>query len=137
MKRTVWAIFSHDFLTNEKHQHGVCPSGDDSWCKFKNSASSGVAYEHKHSLPAAVMDRIKIVFRDLAGVNPQNKCFRRKTHNPKEHMNFVIWTRISRAVFLRSDTLTFGVYDALLCFNDGVAKRNVLNLLGVRFGSNQ
>jgi hypothetical protein len=57
-------------LTVEKPQHGVYPGGDDSWCKFKNSANSGVAYEHKHSLPAAVMDAIKPVFRDLAGVDP-------------------------------------------------------------------
>jgi hypothetical protein len=43
MKRAVWGIFFHKLLTNEKPQHDLCPSGDDSWCKFKNSASSGVA----------------------------------------------------------------------------------------------
>jgi hypothetical protein len=32
MKRAV-------LLTNEKPQHGVCPSGGDNWCKFKNSGS--------------------------------------------------------------------------------------------------
>jgi hypothetical protein len=49
MKKAVWATFFHRLLTNENPQHGLCPSGDDIWCKFKNSASSGVAYEHKHS----------------------------------------------------------------------------------------
>jgi hypothetical protein len=70
MKRAVWAVFCHELLTNEKIQHGVCPSGGDNWCKFKNSANSGVAYEHKHSLPAAAVDAIKPVSRDLAGVDP-------------------------------------------------------------------
>jgi hypothetical protein len=70
------------------------PSGGDSWCKFKNSASSGVAYEHKHSLPAPVMDAIKPVFRDLAGVDPLKKYFHEKTQDPNEYVNSLIWTRI-------------------------------------------
>jgi hypothetical protein len=98
MKTAVWAVFFHTLLTNEEHQHGVCPNGCDSWCKFKSSASSGAAYEHKHSLPAAVMDAIKPVLRALAGVDPQKKCFHRKTHNPNELVSTIVWTRISRTV---------------------------------------
>jgi hypothetical protein len=74
----------HKLLANEKPQHGVCPSAGDSWCKFKNSANSGVAYEHKHSLPVAVMGAIKPVFRDLAGVDLLKKCFCAITHSPNE-----------------------------------------------------
>jgi hypothetical protein len=51
-------------------------------------------------------------------------------------VNSVIWTRISKTVVLRLDTLKFRVYGTVLCFNDGVAERNVLNMLGVRSGSN-
>jgi hypothetical protein len=131
MKRAVWAVFFHKLLTNEKPQHGIYPSDGDSWCKFKNSASPGVSHEHKHSLPATVMDAIKPVFRDLAGVDPLKKCFHGKAHNPNEHVNSVIWRRISKTVFVRLDTLKFGVYDAVFCFNDGVAKRNVLNMSGM------
>jgi hypothetical protein len=87
MKRAVWAIFFHKFLSNQKSQHGVCPGGGDSWCKFNNNASSGVAYERKHYLPVAVMDAIKPVFRDVAGVDPLKKCFHGKTHDPNEPVN--------------------------------------------------
>jgi hypothetical protein len=125
------------WLTNEKPQHGVCPSGGDNWCKFKYSVSSAVAYEHKYSLPAAVMNSIKPGFMYLADVDPLKKCFRGKTHNPNEYVNSVIWARISKTLFVRLDALKFGVYDAVSCFNDSVAKRNVLNILGVRSGSNQ
>jgi hypothetical protein len=73
MKRAVWAIF---FLTScqqmRKPQHGLCTCGDDSWFKFKDNASSGVAYQHKHSLPAAGMDAIKPVFRGLASLGSPN-----------------------------------------------------------------
>jgi hypothetical protein len=98
MKRAVWALFFHRLLTNKKPQHGVCPSGGDSWCKFKNSASSGAAYEHKHALAAAVMDALKPVFRHLGGVDPLKKCFNGKTQNPNEHVNPVVWTSIPKTV---------------------------------------
>jgi hypothetical protein len=48
-----------------------------------------------------------------------------------------IWTRITKTVFVRLETLKFEVHDAVLCFNGGVVKRNVQNMLGVRSGSNQ
>jgi hypothetical protein len=79
-------------------QHDVCPSCGDSWCKFKDGASSGVAYEHKRSVPAAVMDAIKPVFRDLADVGLLQKYFNGKTHNPNKHVNSVAWTRITKTV---------------------------------------
>jgi hypothetical protein len=99
----------HELLTNEKPQHGVCPSGGENWCEFKDSATSRVAYEHKHSLPAVVMHAMKSVFRDLAGADPLKKCFHGKTRNPNENVNSVMWTRISKTVFERLDTLKFGV----------------------------
>jgi hypothetical protein len=134
INRTVWAVFFHQLLTNEKPQHGVCPSGGDNWCKFKNSATSGVAYESKYSLPAAVMDEIKPLFRYLAGLDPLKECFHGKTHSPNEHVNSVIWTRISKTVFVKLDIFKFGVYDAVTCLSDGAAKMNVLHMLGVRSG---
>jgi hypothetical protein len=137
MERAVWAVFFRKLLTNEKPKRGVCPSGGDNWCKFKNSAILGVAYEHQHSLPAAVMEAIKPVFRDLAGVDPLKKRFHGKTHNPNEHVISVICTRISKTVSVRLDTFKFGVYYTVLCFNVGGAKRNVPNVLGMRSGSNQ
>jgi hypothetical protein len=44
--------------------------------------------------------------------------------------------RIPKTVFVNLDTLRFGVYDSVLCFSDGVAKRLVLNILCERSGLN-
>jgi hypothetical protein len=99
MRRALWAIFFHKLSTNEKPKHGLCSSGDDIWCKFKNSASSGLAYEHKYPLPAAVVDAIKPVFRDLASVDLLERCLYGKTQNPNESLNCVIWTRIPKTDF--------------------------------------
>jgi hypothetical protein len=38
----------------------------------------------KHSLPAALMDAIKPMFKDLAGLDTLKKYFHGKTHNPNE-----------------------------------------------------
>jgi hypothetical protein len=69
--RAVWALFFHKLSTNDNPRHGLCPSDTDSWCKFKKFR---VAYEHKYSLPAAVVDAIKPVFRDLASEDPLKRC---------------------------------------------------------------
>jgi hypothetical protein len=82
------------------------------------------------------MAAIKPVFRDLAGADPLEKYFRGKTHNLNERVNSVIWTRISKTDCVRLDTFRFGLYDAVLCLNDGASKRNILSMLGMRSGSN-
>jgi len=80
MKRAVWGVFFHKLSANERPQHGLCPSGDDSRCKFKNSDNSGVAYqpEHSTSLLAGVMDAIKSVFCKLVSVNLLKRCLHGK-----------------------------------------------------------
>jgi len=108
---------------NKKHQNGLCPRGDDIWCKFKSRASPGIACQHKHSLLAAVMVAIKPVFKNLVSVDLLKRCLYGTTHNPNEGVNSVTWTRIPKKL----DTLTFGVYDAVLCFiNCHVTKKRVM-----------
>jgi hypothetical protein len=62
------------------------------------------------------MDAIKPVFRDLVSADLLKTCLHGKTQKPIECLNSVIWTRILKTVFVRFDTLKFGVYDAVLCF---------------------
>jgi hypothetical protein len=46
-------------------------------------------------------------------------------------LNSVIWLRIHKTAFVRNNTVNLGLYDAVLCFNDGVGKKNgVLNIIG-------
>jgi hypothetical protein len=126
--------FVHKLLTDDNLQHGFCLSDTDSRCKFKNSATSGVAYGHKHSSPADVMDVTEPVFTDLVSEDLLKSCLRGGAQNPNKSLNSVIWTRLPETVSVRLDTLKSGVHDAVLCFNDGVWKKDdVLYILGVRF----
>ncbi|KAJ4427574.1 hypothetical protein ANN_25222, partial [Periplaneta americana] len=65
MTSAVWASFLHKASTDDRPQHQLCPKGPDSWCGFQKAAASGEAYHHKHSLPNAVLETIKPVYKDL------------------------------------------------------------------------
>lgn len=137
MAKDIWAIYFHKLSTDENQQHGLCPPGETSWCKFNNAIAVGSKYEHKHSLPSAVMQQIKPIFQDLTKEDLLKKCTHGKTQNPNESFNAVIWTRIPKTVYVGLDTLRFGVYDAVICFNDGVsARQQVLEHLGMKVGEN-
>ncbi|GFY11394.1 uncharacterized protein TNCV_3182361 [Trichonephila clavipes] len=41
MQQAIWAIFLHKLSTDEKPQHGFCPSDSDTWCKFKKQNCLG------------------------------------------------------------------------------------------------
>ncbi|GFW52322.1 uncharacterized protein TNCV_3078941 [Trichonephila clavipes] len=69
MQQAIWAIFLHKLSTDEKPQHGFCPSDSDTWCKFKKAELLGETYHHKNSLPVDVVEAMRPVFRDLA--NPE------------------------------------------------------------------
>ncbi|GFU54932.1 uncharacterized protein TNCV_3825761 [Trichonephila clavipes] len=56
MQQAIWAIFLHKLSTDEKPQHGFCPSDSDTWCKFKKAELLGETYHHKNSLPVDVVE---------------------------------------------------------------------------------
>ncbi|GFY20521.1 uncharacterized protein TNCV_211531 [Trichonephila clavipes] len=66
MRQAIWAIFLHMLSTDEYPQHGFCPIGEDSWCGFKKAEASGKSYKHKNSLPVAVVEAMRPIFRDLS-----------------------------------------------------------------------
>ena len=52
-------------------------------------------------------------------------------------VNNIIWSRIPKTVFVSLQTLNFGVYDAVSCFNRGYLTRClVLKQLGMSVGKN-
>lgn len=136
MRRAIWALYFHTASTDEHPQHGLCPKGENSWCKYNRGLTTGEKYIHHHSLPSAIMAEIKPIFRDLADRSLLMKCLHGKTQNPNECLNSVIWHRLPKTVFVGINTLHFGVYDAVATFNLGnITKCQVLQKLGMCVGS--
>lgn len=137
MKQAVWALYFHKMSTDNNPIHNLCPKGSESWCGYQRSIAGGEEYHHRNSLPTAVMEAIKPIFRDLANENLLKKCLHGGTQNPNESFNQCIWERLPKTVFVGRNALAIGVYDAVSCFNDGVQSRKyVLEKMGIKPGVN-
>ncbi|GFU62106.1 uncharacterized protein TNCV_4280641 [Trichonephila clavipes] len=60
MQQAIWAIFLHKLSTDEKPQHGFCPSDSDTWCKFKKQNCLG-DLSSQNSLPVDVVEAMRPV----------------------------------------------------------------------------
>ncbi|GFY28730.1 uncharacterized protein TNCV_3440971 [Trichonephila clavipes] len=61
LKNAVWAVY---FLSsNESPQHGLCPAGVNSWCKFQKAEAecNQKHYEHKHIRTCSVPGVAKLL----------------------------------------------------------------------------
>ncbi|GFU11485.1 uncharacterized protein TNCV_4742261 [Trichonephila clavipes] len=134
MQQAIWAIFLHKLSTDEKPQHGFCPSDTDTWCKFKKAELLGETY-HKNSLPVDVVEAMRPVFRDLANPELLKKCLHGGTQNPNESVNNVIWSRVPKKTFVQLEVLSLGTYDAVSSFNMGnVSKLEILRKMCIEPG---
>ncbi|GFU30997.1 uncharacterized protein TNCV_3953301 [Trichonephila clavipes] len=135
MRQAIWPIFLHKLSTDEYPQHGFCPIGEDSWWGFKKAEASGKSYKHKNSLPVAVVEAMRPIFRDLSNPDLLKKCLHGKTQNPNESFQNVVWSRVPKATFVQIETLSLGVYDAVCSFNYGnVSKLKIFQKMGVEPG---
>ncbi|GFW69816.1 uncharacterized protein TNCV_1884601 [Trichonephila clavipes] len=83
--------------------------------------------KHQVSLPVAVVEAMRPIFRDLSHPDLLKKCLHGKTQNPNESFHNVVWSRVPKATFVQIETLSLGVYDAVCSFNDGnVSKLKML-----------
>ncbi|GBM29934.1 hypothetical protein AVEN_111240-1 [Araneus ventricosus] len=94
MRQAIWEIFMHNLSADEYPQHGFCRICEDSWCGFKKAEATRRECKHKNNLPAAVVEAMRPVFRDLFHIDLLKKCVYGKTRNPNESVNNVIWSRV-------------------------------------------
>ncbi|GFW35520.1 uncharacterized protein TNCV_3071481 [Trichonephila clavipes] len=59
MSKSIWAIYFINCRQMKNPQHALCPMGEESWCGYNKSIVSGEKYTHKHSLPDAVLFKLK------------------------------------------------------------------------------
>lgn len=139
MTNAVWAVYDHIRSSNQNLAHGKCPDDEHTWCKYKKAQKKNEVYDHKthFHLPMVVMNEIRSIFDDLSTPQLMSKCLHGGTQNPSESLNNMIWSRIPKRVFVMKNTLELGVYEAVLCFNEGYISRcEVLRKLSIVPGVN-
>ena len=62
MKKAVWAVLFHLSSSDDKPNHGLCPQGSDSWCKYNRAKQNCEKFTHKPVIPHAVVEVIKDTF---------------------------------------------------------------------------
>lgn len=115
MKQHVWAIYFHKLSTDARPQHHMCSEA----CPYRTAQREGKAFKHKNSLPEAVMNTIKPIFRDLAHPGLLKKCVRGFTQNANESINNLIWKFAPKKKNHGIVTVKTAVALAVGVFNDG------------------
>lgn len=139
MKQAVWALFFHLISSDSEPAHGLCPKGEDTWCKYQKAKKNKENYIHKDHfhLPAVIMSELKPIFRDLSKPELLKRCLHGGTQNLSESLNNMIWARLPKRTFVMMTTLELGVYDAIAVFNKGnIVRCEVLAKLGIVPGEN-
>lgn len=92
MRKAIWAIYYQKRSTDDEVVHDFCPIGLTSWCEHQRFTADGKegSYRHKNVLPAAVMDCIKRIFRDLSHPDLLRRCLGGRTQNPNEPYNSLV-----------------------------------------------
>ena len=135
MEKAIQASLNHCIASKRRNLHMLCPDGADSWCRFKQDKGTSL-YKPGPGLPDNIIKLVKPIYERLSKDDLLERCLDGKTQNQNESLNGMIWNRLPKEVFIGSDMLKLGVYDAVAHFNIGSqAARNVLELLEIDPGT--
>ncbi|GFT72876.1 uncharacterized protein TNCV_2319081 [Trichonephila clavipes] len=130
MQSAVIAAFFHCCSSNQNPMHGQCPTGKDSWCKYKQALSDGKVYVDKTAGLSNYV--IKPTYLTLCDKELLKKCLHGKTQNNNESFNNVLWSVLPKEIFVHKKTLFLGSYMAVLLYNSGyLGLLPVFNYLGI------
>lgn len=137
MQKAIWAIWYHKRSNDKEAIHDFCPKGTESWCQYNVAKANGTLNKFKHinSLPVAVMDAIKPIFKDLSHPTLLKRCIGGKTQNTNESLNSLIWTFCSKEKNSGRHIVETSVNLAVANFNDGKKSHlNIMRQLGITPG---
>ncbi len=137
MKKSVAAIlFHYSENPNEEDKHKYCPRDVDSWCKYQSDKlTQKNTYKAKVSLPSAITELLKPIFRNLSSDELLKKCTHGRTQNENEALNGVIWQRCPKTVYVSRDVLELATASAVINYNEGArGLLSVMEELGIEPG---
>ena len=122
MKKAVGAVLFHCSDSElESERHKFCPNGADSWCKWQSDKVTGKQqYKKKLSLPVAIKEKLKPLFKELSSDELLTKCLHGLTQNVNESLNNIIWKKCPKRIFAGRDVVEMAVNSAVIDYNDGL-----------------
>ncbi|KYN03416.1 hypothetical protein ALC62_05734 [Cyphomyrmex costatus] len=135
----VWTIFYHKISTNEKPMHERCPSGPNSWCKWRRAEAIGTleSYEHPPPLDSTVQKVIKPIYEDLSKEDLLKRCLGGFTQNNNEAFNKTIWQFMPKHSFCSKNIIEIAALTATCIFNEGFKPvLKIMEIMGITIGPN-
>ena len=115
MQQAVMASLYHVASTDTNPNHHLCPTREDSWCRFVTDPG----FIHKHGLPEPILNLVEPIYDELSSPDLLGKCLHGKTQNNNECFNKIVWDRCSKEVFVGRLTIEEAVFSSISHFNDG------------------
>ncbi|XP_011861628.1 PREDICTED: uncharacterized protein LOC105558524 [Vollenhovia emeryi] len=140
MKKAIWATFYHYSSTDDNPQHGYCPEGAESWCKWQKSKAAGTLSDFKHdysALPEIVLKAIRPIYQDLSADKLLERCVGGYTQNSNESYNQLVWKIAPKITHSGATIVEIAALLATCTFNNGVRSLlQVMNVMGISVGRN-
>ncbi|XP_070528568.1 uncharacterized protein [Cardiocondyla obscurior] len=137
MKKEIWATYYHKSSTDEKSQHQNCPTGTDSWCKWRKTEAASTLENFHHDNPPLgdnVLEIIKPIYEELSSDELLERCLGAETQN-NESLNFLIWTFAPKHLYSGPKIIEISTFLAVTIFNEGFMPiLKILNVMGIKVG---
>ena len=137
MKKEICATFYHKCSTNDKPQHGNCPPGRNSWCKWRQAEALNELHEYQHPPPlcAAVQNLLLPIYKDLSSDDLLGRCLGGNTQNNNETFNSVLWRIAPKHIFCMGKTIELAAFLSAIIFNEGwTPVLRLMEVMGVVIG---
>ena len=120
----VFATFNHVSSTDEKPNHGKCPTGTSSWCFYQRALAEGKqpgdhASNVSTPLSPEVAAHVEDVYLRLGHRDLLSRCLRNTTQNRNESLHARVWAKCPKTGFVGMQRVLFATCLAVSEFNSG------------------
>ena len=120
MIHAVQVSLLHMNSSDERPRHHLCPTGNDSWCKWQAAKAKGEeSYHIKPPIPGAIVTLMKPIYRRLGSRSLLEKCVDGYTQNANEALHNIVWQFSPKDKFIHKVGVDMACALAVCIFNDG------------------
>ena len=132
MQNDTMAVLYHSCNIENMERHKFCPSGKDSWCRFKRTGSFGNKDHHPDTI---FLELLEPVFRRLSSESPLHHCLPGFSQNNNESINSLVWMRAPKQKYYGPQRVEMAAIGAIVQFNEGASgKHLVMKKAGISWG---
>jgi len=139
MKKEIMATYFHIFSTKEEPNHGNCPTGAESWCKWQKAIALKKDLKLEDLTPLLgdeMKQHLLPIYEDLSRDDLLQRCLGSHTQNANESFNATIWRLASKHLNSGLKIIEISAYIAAGIFNEGYSSiLKIMNSLDIIVGT--